>query len=318
MEVRMIEATANSPAPRLVDLFDMEELTELLHALHRSNEDTIAVMDRENNMLVAIGFQDACVGFHRANPNTEAMCVESNQKINDKLFDGPFAMYKCPHGIVDVAFPILVDEHYVGTFWTGQIFLEPPDLDWYRQRAAQYGFDEAEYISAIERVPVRAEADIEHSLDFYRRFVGFVMQLGAERKRLLEIGKHQQDAIRQLASPIIEIWDGVLVVPLVARLDAERASILIAELLGRIASSQPEQVVIDLTGVSNMDDVTARSIVDISSSAQLLGANCQLTGLSPSVANTLAQMDVDLSSLAVSGTLKAGLRDIIGRKAAGR
>jgi len=110
-----------------------------------------------------------------------------------------------------------------------------------------------------------------------------------------EIAERQSLAIRELATPIISVWKGVLALPVIGTVDTERSADMMDALLERVVQEQATHVVIDITGVSVLDTRTADHFVRMASAVGLLGSRCFLTGISPAVAQTLAQLGVDIS-----------------------
>jgi len=128
--------------------------------------------------------------------------------------------------------------------------------------------------------------------------------------KLLTIEK-QREAIRELSTPIMEVWDDVLVLPIVGVLDTRRSMEIMNTLLSNIVESQSRCVIIDITGVEIVDTKTADYLLKVVHAAQLLGARCVLTGINPAVAQTLVEIGADLSAVSTLRNLKAGLFDCI-------
>jgi len=295
----------------LAQLVDLPRLTALLQALHRHEQKySLALMDRDNQMLAAVGFQQICADFHRQHPHTEEKCVESNRLINERLFDGPYTMYKCPNGIIDIAFPIVIDEQYVGTFWIGQVLTEEPDLAFFEEQAATCGFDREAYLAALEKVPMVPHGEIERAIAFYQDLVDFIVDLGLKNQRLTaqnELIEQQSQALRRLATPILEVGEDVLVLPIIGTVDTARATTLAEDLLQQVAARAAEHVILDLTGMAEVDHLAARNLVEIMRATQLLGARCLITGIRPDVAKTLVGGRIDLGQIPIYSTLKTGL-----------
>lgn len=129
-------------------------------------------------------------------------------------------------------------------------------------------------------------------------------ELEAKLARIQE----QEAAIRELSTPVIEVWDDVLALPIIGVLDSKRSMELMDNLLETIAKTQSQNVIIDLTGVEVVDTRTADHLLKVVQAAELLGARCVLTGLSPAVAQTLAEIGADLGGVATLRNLKEGLR----------
>jgi rsbT co-antagonist protein RsbR len=111
-----------------------------------------------------------------------------------------------------------------------------------------------------------------------------------------EIAERSSLALRQLATPIISVWKGVLALPVIGVVDTERSADMMDTLLERVVSEQATHVVIDITGVGVLDTRTADHFVRMAKAVGLLGSTCFVTGISPAVAQTLAQLGVDTSS----------------------
>ena len=121
----------------------------------------------------------------------------------------------------------------------------------------------------------------------------------------------QAEAIRELSTPVIEIWEDILVLPVVGVLDTKRSMEIMNNLLGAIVDNQCKFLIIDITGVEIVDTRTADYLLKVSRAAKLLGTRCVLTGLSPAVAQTLVEIGADLNELRTLRNLKDGLRDCL-------
>jgi len=123
--------------------------------------------------------------------------------------------------------------------------------------------------------------------------------------------EQQAAAIRELTTPVMEIWDDVLVLPVVGVVDTRRSMDIMSNLLERIVERQSKCVIIDITGVEMVDTKTADYLLKVVRAAGLLGTRCVLTGLSPAVAQTLVEIGADMSEVRTLRNLKAGLLDCL-------
>lgn len=138
--------------------------------------------------------------------------------------------------------------------------------------------------------------------------------LGRQRiEEQLELIKSQQEAITALTSPIIEVWQGVLVVPLIGSLDGDRAGRLLEHLLQEVVQRQSRAVILDLTGTHVVDPTTAQHLFDIMRSVRLLGAEGLVSGIRPSVAKTMVELDIASTQWQTFPTLAEALRRLIGK-----
>lgn len=122
-----------------------------------------------------------------------------------------------------------------------------------------------------------------------------------------EIIKQQAMAIAELSTPVIQLWDSVLALPLIGTVDSARAKQIMENLLNEIVKSKSSQVIIDITGVPVVDTGVADRLMRTVEAARLLGADCILTGISPAIAQTLVLVGIDLSGIQTRATLKNGL-----------
>ncbi len=129
-------------------------------------------------------------------------------------------------------------------------------------------------------------------------------QLEAEQQRTISA---QQDALRELSTPLLPIADGVLAMPLVGAIDRERAHQIIDGLLHGIATHRAHTAILDVTGIRLMDTEVARAVIQAARAARLVGAQVVLTGISPEVAQTLVTLDVDLGGITTLATLATGI-----------
>jgi rsbT co-antagonist protein RsbR len=127
-----------------------------------------------------------------------------------------------------------------------------------------------------------------------------------ERERVI---REQQEAIRELSTPVLQVRERLLISPIIGMLDAQRARQLTEQLLGAIQSSRARVVVIDITGVATIDRTVANHLVQAVESARLMGASAIITGVSSRIAQTLVDLGVDLSMMNTVGDLQGGLEE---------
>jgi rsbT co-antagonist protein RsbR len=131
--------------------------------------------------------------------------------------------------------------------------------------------------------------------------------LRSEQENLFLIAQ-QQKTIMALSTPIIQVWDGVVTLPIVGMLGASRAETVMVNLLGVIVERSARHAILDLTGVERVDAETADHIVRIVRAVELLGARAIVSGIRPKVAQTLVEIGVDLSSLVTAANLQEALK----------
>jgi rsbT co-antagonist protein RsbR len=122
-----------------------------------------------------------------------------------------------------------------------------------------------------------------------------------------EMIREQSQAIIEMSTPVISMWDGVMLVPLIGSLDTARSQQMTQTILDGVATTDATVVILDVTGVPSIDTAVARHLLVAVDSARILGAEVIITGFSPDAAQTLAQLGVDFSTLRTRGSLKAGI-----------
>jgi rsbT co-antagonist protein RsbR len=130
--------------------------------------------------------------------------------------------------------------------------------------------------------------------------VGFVQ----ERERVI---RQQQEAIRELSTPVLQVRERLLILPIIGVIDPQRARQLTEQLLRGIRTNRAKVVVIDITGVAAMDATVANHLVQTVEASRLLGATVIVTGLSPEIAQTLVTIGLDLSKMNTVGDLQGGI-----------
>lgn len=132
--------------------------------------------------------------------------------------------------------------------------------------------------------------------------MGFVQ----ERERII---RQQQEAIRELSTPVLQVRERLLILPIIGVIDSQRARQLTEQLLRGIRTNRAKVVVIDITGVAAMDATVANHLVQTVEASRLLGANVIVTGLSPEIAQTLVTIGVDLGKMNTVGDLQGGIEE---------
>jgi rsbT co-antagonist protein RsbR len=127
-----------------------------------------------------------------------------------------------------------------------------------------------------------------------------------ERERVI---REQQEAIRELSTPVLQVRERLLILPIIGVLDSPRARQLTEQLLGAIQANRAKVVVIDITGVATIDVTVANHLVQTVEAARLMGASAIITGLSSKIAQTLVDLGVDLSMMKTVGDLQGGLEE---------
>ena len=122
------------------------------------------------------------------------------------------------------------------------------------------------------------------------------------------IQKQAQEILEMATVPVVRVWEGLLLVPLIGMLDSQRSQQLMERLLKCISETASPVALLDITGVPTIDTQTAQHLIETIAAVRLLGSEVILTGVRPSIAQTLVHLGIDLSAVLTRSSLTAGLR----------
>jgi rsbT co-antagonist protein RsbR len=154
-------------------------------------------------------------------------------------------------------------------------------------------------------------ARVERAIAAMDRFTDEVMATIGEgylEAKQIIIRQHQE-AIRELSTPVLQVRERLLILPIVGMLDSHRARQLTDQLLQHIRSHRGRVVVIDVTGVPTVDSMVANHLIQTADSARLMGARCIITGVSADIAQTLVRLGVDVGRFQTAGDLQSGIEE---------
>src|SRR5215211_3614292 len=168
--------------------------------------------------------------------------------------------------------------------------------------------------SVIEALSYASVDEFDSCLDLLQRSGEikdeFAQQesINRELEAKLETIEVQQAAIRELSTPIIEVWAGVLCLPVVGIVDSQRSAEMTETLLEMIVAKQARTAIVDITGIDAMDTKTADHFIKMAKAVRLLGADCILSGINPGIAQTLTHIGVDLTGIRTLRNLRDALQ----------
>jgi rsbT co-antagonist protein RsbR len=128
------------------------------------------------------------------------------------------------------------------------------------------------------------------------------------QKRREEVINRQQQELMELSTPVVELWDGILALPLIGTLDSARTQVVMESLLERIVETSAKIAIIEITGVPTVDTLVAQHLLKTVAAARLMGADCIISGIRPQIAQTIVHLGVDLSSVVTKATLADAFR----------
>jgi diguanylate cyclase (GGDEF)-like protein/PAS domain S-box-containing protein len=176
------ETTDRSPY-RFRDLVDVPAFARMLESFFKATGIPRRVVDASGELLSLSAGVDACTEFHRVQPQTAERCRQSNLAIMHDLRDGHVAGGLCKNGLMDYATPVVIEGRQLATLFLGHVLHEPPDLEFFRAQAAQFGFDEKAYLESIKAIPVVDQARMKELMGVMVEMAKMLAASGLARLR---------------------------------------------------------------------------------------------------------------------------------------
>ncbi|MFY0583289.1 STAS domain-containing protein [Cystobacter fuscus] len=123
-----------------------------------------------------------------------------------------------------------------------------------------------------------------------------------------EVIMRQQQEMLELSTPVVQLWDRIVALPLIGTLDSGRTQTVMETLLQRIVETGAEIAIIDITGVPTVDTLTAQHLIKTVTATRLMGAECVISGIRPQIAQTIVHLGVDLSGVVTKSSLAGAFR----------
>ncbi len=178
----------------LADIIDVPTIHSLMDNFNKLFPIPMAIIDYKGKVIVQVGWQDICTKFHRVHPDTCKNCIDSD---TEEIPEGEFKLYKCKNGMWDTAIPIYIGKRYMGNLFLGQFLFEDESINYnfFRLQAARYGFDEKEYIAALEKVPRLSHSSLDNAIEFFLKLSYSISQLSYSNINLARnINEHERMA----------------------------------------------------------------------------------------------------------------------------
>jgi PAS domain S-box-containing protein len=173
------------------EVINIESVKKMAENIYAISGIPMGIVNPDGTIEVAVGWQDICTKFHRVNKITCQNCLISDNYFKEHIKDRDYVEYKCLNNMWDIAIPIIISEVRVATLFFGQFFYDDEiiDIEYFRKKALEYGFDEKEYIEALNKVPRFSKAQVNHVIQYYN---GLIMTLVESGLRQLEYKKSEE------------------------------------------------------------------------------------------------------------------------------
>lgn len=197
---------------RIIDFIDFEKVNTLLEGFYKSTGFVTAILDLEGNILSKSGWRRICTDFHRVHPETSKKCTISDTVLAAEMDKGEkYHFYKCLNGLVDVAVPIVIKGNHIANLFSGQFFFEKPNRAFFQKQAETFGFDKADYLKALEDVPVMSEDKVNVILEFLLNMTQLISDMASQRLELYTLNNTLRENEETYRILFESINDGVYI-----------------------------------------------------------------------------------------------------------
>ncbi len=217
----------------LSDILDVPPIQSLMNDFHAIVNIPMAVIDMSGKVLAGVGWQEICTEFHRVHPEACKNCIENDTQLSAGVPPGEYKLYRCKNNMWDCATPLVVDGQHVGNIFTGQFFFddEPLDYDFFCEQARRYGFNEQQYLNALNNVPHLTRETLHRGMSFLMKLAQMVSGMGysnltltqalAERKRseealirsekLASVGRMAATVAHEINNPLAAVTNCIYI-----------------------------------------------------------------------------------------------------------
>ena len=127
-----------------------------------------------------------------------------------------------------------------------------------------------------------------------------------------EVILRQTDEIAEISTPVIQVWDGILALPIIGTLDSARTQVVMENLLQKIVETESNIAILDISGVPAVDSLVAQHLIKTVSATRLMGAECIISGIRPEIAQTVVHLGIDLTRVITTSSLASALKSAFG------
>ncbi|MGO8879599.1 MAG: PAS domain S-box protein [Desulfomonilaceae bacterium] len=242
------------------DVLNIPQIQSLMDDFYKLTNIGIAILDLKGNILLATGWQDICTKFHRVHPDTLRNCIESDLHLTEKVNEGEYLVYKCKNNMWDMVTPIVMGGKRVGNLYLGQFLFEDevPDIEVFKAQAQRYGFNEDEYLVALNKVPRWSREQVNTAMTFYSKFASIFGELSYSNLNLTKMvikSKTVGDALRESQKRFRNVFEqgpiGIAIIGLDYRWITVNAKV--SEIVGYTKDELTKLTFVDITHPDDID-----------------------------------------------------------------
>ncbi len=292
----------------ILDLLSKETLQSILNDFVETTGILVSAMDLQQNWLTIPGRSAIHCDMVQATAAGKEACAASDRALAaETARRRSYVVQRCHAGLCDLAAPILVEGEPVGYLVGGQMLASRLTEEEIKANIARLGVEEGPYLLALAQLPFLAQPRLEALARLLQTMFSAIAESAYQHK--VQLARAEELALlnRSLSTPVIQVWDRVLALPLVGPVSEERARQVTEALLDGINRRRAEAVILDVTGVSVVDTQVVQSLLQAAQAASLLGATCIFSGIRAEVAQTVVALGLDLGAIPVCGNLQEAI-----------
>lgn len=175
---------------KVTDIFDIPKLQNLMDSLYFASGISSTITDIDANILVTSGWTKICTNYHQKNIHTQFLCKESVKFSFDNFSkEKSYMCYKCKNGLIHAAAPIVIENIHIATIFLGQFLFEKPDMEKFREKAKECGFEEEEYLKTVQDIPIYTKEKLDSIMDYFLMLAKLLGEMGLSNIKALESKK---------------------------------------------------------------------------------------------------------------------------------
>lgn len=164
----------------IASIIDVEDFKDLMIPFYEMTGLGVGLFDQNNKLLVSVGWQKICSHFHQKHPEAHKGCVESENFFKKNFEPNKAISYKCKNGLWDMAYPIYIDDEFMGSIYFGQFFYDNDAIDktFFLNQAEKFNFDQEAYIGLLKEVPILNQKKIDSYVKLFITIIEKIARVG--------------------------------------------------------------------------------------------------------------------------------------------
>ena len=164
----------------ITTIIDIDDLKDLMIPFYEMTGLGVGLFDNNSKLLASVGWQKICSHFHQKHPDANQSCIESERFFKKNFEPNKAISFKCKNGLWDIAYPIYIDDDYLGSFYFGQFFYDYDVIDkkFFINQAQKFNFDQEAYIGLLRQVPILNPSKVDSYVKLFVTIIEKIAKVG--------------------------------------------------------------------------------------------------------------------------------------------